>query len=98
MLKIALADDQALIRSGLRALLLDLGGIDIAVEAADGAELLKALQTTPVQVIVADIRMPRHSGIEVVQALRSRGDYTPVLLLTTFDEPALLQGALRAGA
>ncbi|MGH8460193.1 MAG: response regulator [Stenotrophobium sp.] len=98
MLKIALADDQALIRSGLRALLLDLGGLDIAVEAADGGELLKALLTTPVQVIVADIRMPRHSGIEVVQALRSRGDYTPVLLLTTFDEPALLQSALRSGA
>jgi len=98
MIRIALADDQALVRSGLRALLHDLGGIEVVIEAADGAELLKALTGVHVDVIVADVRMPRHSGIEVVQALRSRGDYTPVLLLTTFDEPALLQGALRAGA
>jgi DNA-binding NarL/FixJ family response regulator len=98
MIRIALADDQALVRNGLRALLQHLGGVEIAVEAGDGAELLKSLTGTHVDVIVADIRMPRHSGIEVVQALRGRGDYTPVLLLTTFDEPALLQGAVRAGA
>jgi DNA-binding NarL/FixJ family response regulator len=95
---IALADDQALVRSGLRALLEHLGGVEVAIEAADGEALLRALTGTHVDVIVADIRMPRHSGIEVVAALRARGDYTPVLLLTTFDEPALLQGAIRAGA
>lgn len=98
MLRIALADDQALVRNGLRALLQHLGGIEVVIEAGDGAELLKALVHARVDVVVADIRMPRHSGIDAVRALRERGDYTPVLLLTTFDEPALLQGAVRAGA
>ena len=97
-LRIALADDQALVLSGLAALLQDLGGLTIVVQARDGAELLQALQRERVDVVVADIRMPQHSGIEVVRALRARGDYTPVLLLTTFDDPALLQGARAAGA
>ena len=98
VLRIALADDQALIRHGLRALLQGLGGLEVAIEAEDGELLLAALQRTRVDVIVADIRMPRRSGIDVVRALRARGDYTPVILVTTFDEPALLQGAVQAGA
>jgi RNA polymerase sigma factor (sigma-70 family) len=97
-LRIALADDQALIRHGLRALLQDLGGLEVAIEAEDGELLLAALQRTRVDVIVADIRMPRRSGIEVVRALRARGDHTPTILVTTFDDPALLQGAVQAGA
>ena len=97
-LRLALADDQALVRRGLRALLEGLGGLEVAIEAADGAALLAALQQTPVDVLVSDVRMPRHSGIEVVRALRARGDYTPAILLTTFDDAALLQGAVQAGA
>jgi DNA-binding NarL/FixJ family response regulator len=97
-LQIALADDQALVRRGLRALLEGLGGLSVAVEAEDGAALLKALQQTRVDVLVSDVRMPQHSGIEVVRALRQRGDYTPAILLTTFDDAALLQGAVQAGA
>jgi DNA-binding NarL/FixJ family response regulator len=97
-LRLALADDQALVRRGLRALLEDLGGLEVAIEAEDGAILLAALQQTRVDVLVSDVRMPRHSGIEVVRALRARGDYTPAILLTTFDDAALLQGAVQAGA
>ncbi|WP_295685891.1 response regulator transcription factor [uncultured Nevskia sp.] len=98
VLRLALADDQALVRKGLRALLESLGGLDVVIEAADGAALLAALQTTQVDVILSDIRMPVHSGIEVVKLLRARGDYTPVVLLTTFDDPGLMQGAISAGA
>lgn len=98
LLRIALADDQALVRGGLRALLESLGGVEVAVEAEDGAALLAALQRRRVDAILSDIRMPRHSGIEVVRALRARGDYTPVLLLTTFEDPGLLQAAVQAGA
>ena len=97
-LRLALADDQALVRRGLRALLEQLGGLEVAVEAEDGAALLAAMQQTRVDVLVSDVRMPRHSGIEVVRALRARGDYTPAILLTTFDDAALLQGAVQAGA
>ncbi len=97
-IRIALADDQALILSGLAALLGGLPGLEVCVQAADGAALLDAVKATAVEVIVSDIRMPRMSGLELVRALRERGDVTPVLLLTTFDEPALLQAARAAGA
>jgi DNA-binding NarL/FixJ family response regulator len=79
-------------------LLEGLGGIAVMVEAADGADLLAALARTRVDVILSDIRMPRQSGIEVVRSLRARGNDTPAILLTTFDEPGLMQGALSAGA
>lgn len=95
--RIALADDQALVRRGLAALLAGLG-IEVAVEAEDGAGLLDALHGTRVDVVVSDIRMPRLDGIEALQALRRRGDATPVVLLTTFDDNALLLRAVEAGA
>ncbi|MEO8671473.1 MAG: response regulator transcription factor [Tahibacter sp.] len=94
---IALADDQALVREGLKALL---GSLDIAVvvEASDGVGLLAALEKAKVEVVVSDIRMPALDGIAMVRALRARGDMTPVLLLTTFDDSALLLAAVEAGA
>jgi DNA-binding NarL/FixJ family response regulator len=97
-MRIALADDQALVLHGLRALIETLGGIEVAIEAQDGDELLTALRRQPVDVVVCDIRMPRRSGLEVVRALRELGDMTPVLLLTTFDDPALLRAAVAAKA
>lgn len=96
-LRVALADDQALVRAGLRALL-ERQGIAIAFEAADGQALLDALAGTPVDVVLSDIRMPGVDGIAALRALRARGDATPVLLLTTFDEPDLLLSASEAGA
>jgi DNA-binding NarL/FixJ family response regulator len=96
-LRIALADDQALVRAGLRALL-ERQGVEIAFEADDGAALLAQLATTPVDVVLSDIRMPGLDGIAALQALRDRGDRTPVLLLTTFDDSELLLRATEAGA
>jgi DNA-binding NarL/FixJ family response regulator len=97
-LRIALADDQALVRRGLRMLLEGLGGLQVTIEAEDGAALLAALRQARVDVVLSDVRMPQHSGIEVVRLLRERGDHTPAILLTTFDDAALLQGAVQAGA
>lgn len=97
-LRIALADDQSLVRRGLRALLEGLGGLEVAIEAEDGEQLLQGLQHQRVDAIVSDIRMPKVSGIEAIRQLRTRGDATPAVLLTTFDDPALLQGAVQAGA
>ena len=96
-LQVALADDQALVRAGLRALLQQ-QGIEIAVEADDGESLLAQLQEHSVDVILSDVRMPGVDGIEALRQLRTRGDTTPVLLLTTFDEPDLLLQATAAGA
>ena len=96
-LRVALADDQALVRAGLRALLQQ-QGIAIAFEADDGRSLLDQLQTTPVDIVLSDIRMPGVGGIDALVALRARGDTTPVLLLTTFDDADLLLRATDAGA
>jgi DNA-binding NarL/FixJ family response regulator len=96
-IRIALADDQALVRAGLRALL-EQQGIEIVFEADDGQALLDALQATPVDIVLSDIRMPGMDGIAALEALRARGDVTPVLLLTTFDDAELLLRATEAGA
>jgi DNA-binding NarL/FixJ family response regulator len=95
--RIALCDDQALVLRGLSALLGDLG-IEIAVESTDAARLLDALALRPVDVVVSDIRMPGMDGIALLGALRERGDSTPVILLTTFDDEDLMLRAVEAGA
>ena len=96
-LRVALADDQALVRAGLRALLERLG-IEVAFEAEDGQDLLDALQLQPVDVILSDIRMPGVDGIAALRELRAIGDRTPALLLTTFDDSDLPLQASEAGA
>jgi DNA-binding NarL/FixJ family response regulator len=96
--RIALADDQALVLRGLAALLADFDDVQIALEARDGSDLLEALATRCVDVVVSDIRMPGLDGIALIRALRGRGDATPVILLTTFDDPETLLAAVDAGA
>jgi DNA-binding NarL/FixJ family response regulator len=97
-LRLALADDQALVRSGLRALLEALPGIEVAIEAADGEALLAALADHPVDLILSDIRMPGLDGLGLLARLHAAGDPTPVILLTTFDEADLPLRAAAAGA
>ena len=96
-IRIALCDDQALVLRGLSALLADIG-LEIAIEATSAEPLLEALQRRPVDVVVSDIRMPGIGGIGLVAALRERGDATPVILLTTFDDQDLMLRAVEAGA
>jgi DNA-binding NarL/FixJ family response regulator len=98
VLRLALADDQALVRSGLTALLSGFPNLQVVLEAGDGDALLAALADTPVDVILSDIRMPGRDGFGLVRALRERGDATPVVLLTTFDDDALPLKAAEAGA
>ena len=95
---IALADDQALVRKGLTALLRSIGGIDISIEADSGRSLIDALRDQAVDVIVSDIRMPELSGIDALIELREAGNATPMILLTTFDDSELMLAAVDAGA
>ena len=97
-LRLALADDQALVRRGLIALLNGIAGLDVALEADNGDDLLALLAGAKVDVILSDIRMPACDGFTLVQRLRTAGDATPVLLLTTFDEPDLALRASECGA
>lgn len=97
-IRIALADDQALVRAGLKALLEGFGDLRVVAEAEDGQALLDALASSAVDVVLSDIRMPGLSGIDALRALRARGDATPLILLTTFDDSDLLLDAVVAGA
>lgn len=96
-LRVALADDQILVRAGLRALL-QAQQVDVAFEADDGEQLLAGLAQHTVDVVLSDIRMPGMDGIAALQTLRDAGNTTPVLLLTTFDDSDLLLRATEAGA
>lgn len=95
--RIALCDDQALVLRGLSSLLADLG-VEIALETTDAEQLLAAILQRPVDLIVSDIRMPGLGGLGLLRELRARGDATPVILLTTFDDPTLMMQAVDAGA
>jgi DNA-binding NarL/FixJ family response regulator len=96
--RIALADDQALVLKGLSALIGGLPDLSVTLEANDAEGLLATLPQRPVDVVVSDIRMPGIGGIGLVRALRERGDPTPVILLTTFDDSDLMLAAVEVGA
>jgi DNA-binding NarL/FixJ family response regulator len=97
-IRFPLADDQALVRGGLRALLVEFEQLQVVVEAADGAALLQAIDAQPVDVVLSDIRMPGMDGFALLDALRAREGAPPLILLTTFDEPELALRAAQAGA
>lgn len=98
MIRILLADDQTLLRRGLRGLLDLTPDLRVVAEAADGEEALARLADTPVDLLLLDVRMPRRSGVEVLEELRRRGAVPPAILLTTFDDDAALLAGIRAGA
>ncbi len=94
--RIALVEDQDLVREGLQALL-ERAGLEVVLRVASGFALLEQIGATPVDVIVSDIRMPGLDGIAMVRELRTRGDRTPVVMLTAFEDTDLLLAAVEAG-
>lgn len=96
--KVAIADDQTLVRQGIRSLLALAPDVEVVGEASDGEEALALVDDTDVDVLLLDLRMPRRDGISTLEALRARGSTVPVLVLTTFDDDELVLRALRAGA
>lgn len=98
MIRVLIADDQALVRAGFHAILETQEDIEVVGEAADGAEAVQVARTVRPDVILMDIRMPGLDGIEAMRRLL-RDDHAPkVLMLTTFDLNEYLYGAMRAGA
>lgn len=98
MIKVLIADDQALLRGGLRAILDAEDDIDVVAEAEDGAAAIdEALRVHP-DVVLMDIRMPRLDGLEATQRLLASGSRARVLVITTFDRDEYVFRALRAGA
>ena len=97
MTRVLLVDDQTLVRHGIRTLL-DMAGVEVVGEADDGGAALAAIEETRPDVVLLDLRMPRHDGIWTLNRLRELGIDLPVLVLTTFDDDTLVLDALRAGA
>jgi DNA-binding NarL/FixJ family response regulator len=98
MTRVAIVDDQTLVRQGIRSLLALSDEIEVVAEAGDGDEALTILDASDVDVLLLDLRMPRRDGIATLEALRARDNHVPVLVLTTFDDDELALKALRAGA
>ncbi|MGO4957859.1 response regulator transcription factor [Luteococcus sp. Sow4_B9] len=98
VLRVLLADDQALVRSGFRMLIEAEDDMEVVAEASDGQEVLDLLQRHQVDVVLMDIRMPVMDGVEATRCLVGAGHPARVLVLTTFDLDEYVFAALKAGA
>ena len=97
-IRVILADDQPLVRAGLRMLMAETPDIDVTGEAGTGAEAVQLARDADPDVVVMDIRMPGMDGIEATQMITAGDTHARVLVLTTFDDDDYIYGALRAGA
>lgn len=97
MIRLILADDQLLIRAGIRALVETLPGYRIEAECADGHQAIEAIRRLHPEVVLLDIAMPGPSGIEVARTLRQFDRETKILVLSSIDRPEIVEQALSAG-
>ncbi len=98
MIRIALVDDQAMVRAGLARILSPSDGFEVVTECSDGQEAVEQVPALAPDVILMDIRMPRLDGIAAMAKLRELPDPAPVLVLTTFGEDEVLWAAIEVGA
>jgi len=97
-IRVAIADDQRLLREGLRIILEAAPDMIVVGEAENGVEAVKLAQEEQPEVMLMDIRMPLRDGIAATEAIRKALPNVRVLLLTTYDTPELVIEGLRAGA
>jgi DNA-binding NarL/FixJ family response regulator len=97
-IRVVIADDQALIRSGLRGIVETADDLAVVGEAATGASAVDEVLRLAPDVVLMDIRMPELDGIAATERLTAAGCASRVLILTTFDLDEYVYGALRAGA
>ncbi|MFY9823447.1 MAG: response regulator transcription factor [Thermoanaerobaculia bacterium] len=97
-LRVLIAEDETLVRQGIRKLLELDPRIEIAAEAGDGEEALRRIGEVNPDVVLLDVRMPRLDGLGVLRALKDRPDAPPCLVLTTFADRDLVLETIREGA
>lgn len=98
MIRVLIADDQPLVRTGLRMILSTEPGIEVVAEAVDGAQAVALCERHRPDVALMDVRMPGVDGIAATRAITAGDDPPRVLVLTTFDLDEVVYDALRAGA
>lgn len=98
MIDIILVEDQLLVRKGIMGLLKLDNELEVVAEAKDGEEALAAILNIKHDVVLMDIKLPKMTGIEVLQKLSEQQKITPTILLTTFDDEKLFIEGIKAGA
>jgi len=98
VIEVLFAEDQTIVRRGIVGLLHLTDDIRVVAEAADGQEALDRYREIQPDVLVLDIKMPKLTGVEVIEELAKDGLVPPAILLTTFDDDELFLQAVRAGA
>jgi len=98
MIRVVLADDQPLVRTGLRMILSAADDIEVVGEAADGGEAITTCSELSPDVVLMDVRMPNVDGIDATRAITATDSPPKILVLTTFDLDDVVYEALRAGA
>lgn len=97
-IRVVIADDQAIVRSGLGAFVMAYDQLQLVGEAKDGEEAVELCELVNPDVVLMDLKMPRMDGIAATRAIRQRWPNIHVLMLTSFKEKEKIQGALEAGA
>ena len=97
-IRVLVADDESLIRAGIRLVLANAPDIEIVAEAADGREAVELVRRHQIDVALLDIRMPKVDGLAAAADIRRLAPATQVLMLTTFGEQDYVATALRGGA
>ncbi|TYA78467.1 response regulator transcription factor [Seonamhaeicola marinus] len=98
VIKVVLADDHALVRDGIKALLEDQSGVEVIAEASDGKEALEVIEKSKPHVLIVDIRMPEMNGIEVVRRLNDLRSGVKTLVLSMHDSEEYVVQSIQAGA
>jgi DNA-binding NarL/FixJ family response regulator len=98
VIRVAIVDDQAIVRAGLARILSPADGFEVVAECADGRQAVEELPALSPDVVLMDVRMPALDGIAATAQLRDLDDPLDVLVLTTFGEDEVLWGAIEAGA
>lgn len=96
--RIVLADDHQLVRTGVKALLGLIEGVDVIAEARDGAELLSLVDDLCPDLVITDLSMPGLDGTDAIAAIHGRHPAIPILVLSMHDEPAVVRRAAASGA
>jgi DNA-binding NarL/FixJ family response regulator len=97
-IRVALVDDQTLVRAGIRSLLGLSKLVSVVAEGNDGTAVAGIVAAHAPDVLLVDVRMPNMDGVEAVRRLRASGDDTPVIVLTTFDDHHTVLASIEAGA
>ncbi len=97
-IRVAVIDDQTLVRQGIISLLSLAPDIEVVAQAANGADIVALVNQHQVELVLMDIQMPQVDGIAALQLLAAAGSTVPVIILTTFDDHERVLQAMQAGA